>query len=128
MTSPADISRRDMLRVLALLGLWPLGCNDQAPALPSPPMNADRFVALRLDREAAALIGRTWLEGQTTPPDATTLLKTILPDTSFEGDALRKAIGRAHREDLLSERYESVAGWQLSRTEVHLYALLAQVA
>ena len=90
-------------------------------------MTADRVVALRPDREAAALIGRTWLEGQSVPPDTAKLLRGLVPDNSIEGNALREALERAHREDLFSERYESIAGWQLSRTEMHLYALLARV-
>lgn len=122
-----DMTRRDALRLLVALGLWPLGCSDSTPPASVPLSASDRIVALRPDREAAALIGRTWLKQQSTAPSTAELLHELAPNDSLEADALREALESAHRGDLLAERYESVLDWQLSRTEVRLYALLARV-
>ena len=124
----SDITRRHALRLLAAFGLLPLGCDDPAPRAPGPSSPGDRLVALRPDRQAAAVIGRTWLDAQPDAPSTAELLRELAPDESLEPNALREAWQRAHRKDLLAERYESISGWQLSRSEVHLYALLARLS
>jgi len=123
MSEPADMGRRQALRLLAVLGLWPLSCIDHY----SPTSDARRLLELRPDREAAALLGRAWLDAQSGAPSTAELLRELAPH-GYEGEALREALEQAHRKDLFAERYERIAGWRLSRTEVRLYALLALVA
>jgi hypothetical protein len=121
-----ELTRREALRVLAAVGLWPLACGDAQPEAAAPPEVA-KLVALRPDAGAAARVGREWLAAQTAAPSTAELVQQILPDPSLSGGALREALERAHRSDLEAQRYEAVAGWSLSRTEARLYALLARV-
>jgi hypothetical protein len=85
---------------------------------------------MRRDLESAHLIGRTWLAEQSPSPGISELLSGICGDehcADFGDDpeAAPRLIAARHRSDFERGNLVSVRGWQLTATEVHLYALVA---
>ena len=119
-------TRRQALRYLAALGALPL----QSLVACSRETDPAELVALRRDRESAALLGWAWLEDQSPAPSATELVARICGESGcaeFEHDTdrMRRSIAERHRSDFERGHLVSVQGWLMSETEVALYALVA---
>ena len=100
-----------------------------------PPTDADRLAGLFADRASARAVGRASLRALGGHTRASALVDEVaagLPDgrrTIAEAgeDDLRELLAARVRDDFRSGRIVDVQGWQLSRTEVRLYAIAALV-
>ena len=119
-----------------LSGCGKSGEKSEDEKLPSgPPLGpynqpARALVNSRRDATEAAKIGRRWLKAQRTRPTYDQLVSRIVGEdyviaSPVDLDALKARIHQRHLADLTAARFETVNGWYLSATEVHLYALVA---
>ena len=74
---------------------------------------------------AAERTGKVWLSAQAEPPSARLLFDAFISELPETPQAYGAWIRDRHTADIRNNRVEVVAGWQLSRTETHLYALLS---
>jgi hypothetical protein len=133
------LSRREMLEI-AILGLClpKLGCVDdtQSTHTPTssrlvPKMNqaqlqmAKELPSSRQKLKQARKCGELWLSAQAEQPKLETLLIGLLPDTYTDNQRLTQWVKNRHLTDINADQYEQISGWTLSRTETHLYAVLA---
>ena len=137
-----QLDRRELIQmsVLALLGIQ-MGCSPEnktstkgATTLVPKKLSAIENLTARglgAGRKALAAAertGKTWLDAQTTPPSARNLFDTFMSELPESPHAHGDWIRKRHKADIRDNRLEVVAGWQMSRTETHLYALLALTA
>ena len=134
------LSRRKMIELSAfgLLGLK-LGCAPEAqpPTQPSAAQATSKQLntvetltarGLGADRkalDAAQRTGAEWLKTQTPSPSARVLFDALFREVPQQPDAYTKWIIDRHRSDIEANRMELVAGWSISQTEAHVFALLA---
>ena len=132
------MSRREMIEHAILgLSLPALGCfesDSQArltvDATVVPPTQAQLDIVANLAKgrkklDYARKCGQLWLDEQTETPGFTPLFNGLIATTTHATTQIVKQIKKRHLEDIKAQRFETVAGWTLSRTETHLYALLA---
>lgn len=134
-----DLSRREMIELAVLgLSLPALGCFETGPkkkgldssATVAPPTQVQRDAVVHLAKgrkklEQARKCGQLWLDDQTERPGYTVLFNGLIANADRTPSQLVKEIKAQHIVDIEAQRFETVAGWTLSRTETHLYALLA---
>jgi hypothetical protein len=130
-----DLRRRDFLRgasAAAVVGLVapilssPMACSRGDPLLAAL---GDFFD----DRDAARIVGRIYLNQEPGERDARLLVERLAGPALEDWEslsrrdlpALRSALRARHREDLRTGNIVSLDGWQLSRTEARLYAVVA---
>lgn len=133
------LSRREMLEI-AILGLClpNLGCVDdtQSTHARTPPRLALKLNQAQLHMAKALPSGRQklkqarkcgelWLNAQVEQPKIGTLLVGLLPEKYADSRAVTQWVKDKHLADINADRYEQISGWTLSRTETHLYAVLA---
>ena len=106
------MTRRQLITGLALLAVLP------RRAFAAGVDETDSLLALLPDREAAAKLGRSWVDQEHPQPDA---VLTSLRQRLSGGDAgkLRDAIA----EDFHNGAVVKVEGWQIARTQAELCAL-----
>jgi len=100
-----------------------------------PPTDADRLAGLFSDRASARAVGRASLRALGGDRSASALVDEVaaaLPDgrrtiAGASEDDLRELLAARVRDDFGSGRIVDVQGWQLSSTEVRLYAIAALV-
>lgn len=133
-----DLSRREMIE-LAILGLSlpALGCFESdsqarlivdATVVPPTQVQLDAVANLAKGRKKldyAQKCGQLWLDEQTETPGFAPLFNGLITTATYTPAQILKRIQMRHIEDIKAQRFETVAGWTLSRTETHLYALLA---
>lgn len=134
-------TRRDMIETsaLALLG-FQLGCLDSAresgtltshsnkPLTVVETLTARGLGAERKAIVAAQKTGSAWLKGKDDPPSARTLFDSFFADVPEQTSNYAAWVRLRHQRDLEDNRLEEVAGWSISQTEAHLFALLALTA
>jgi hypothetical protein len=119
--------RRDFLLALSASLLVELaGCRRKP--LPVDPRR-EALVQTRIDRQAAAAVGRAWRRDIESVPEVTTLTEELY-GPARPGVNERQIVHHLeslHRDDLEAGRMVEVAGWMLSLTEARLYLLIALV-
>ena len=133
------LSRREMLEI-AILGLClpNLGCFDgtQSTGTRTPPrlalkanqaqlQMAKSLPSSRQKLRQARKCGELWLNAQVDQPKIGALLAGLLPEEYVDSRAVTQWVKDKHLADISADRYEEISGWTLSRTETHLYAVLA---
>jgi len=133
------LSRREMLEI-AILGLClpKLGCVDdtQSTYALTPPrlvpkanqaqlQMAKELPSGRQKLKQARKCGELWLSAQAEQPKLESLLTGLLPEKYTDNQGLTQWVRDRHFADIGADRYEQISGWTLSRTETHLYAVLA---
>lgn len=134
-------TRRGMIETsaLALLG-FQLGCLDSAKdsvipkGLSEKPLTVvETLTARGLGAERRAILaaektGAAWLEEKENAPSARTLFDSFFSDVPEQASNYAAWVRMRHKQDLEKNRLEQVAGWSISQTEAHLFALLALTA
>ena len=131
-----ELSRREMIE-LAVLGLClpSLGCFerdegvliDASATAPTQSQAATIRVLAdgRKTLKQAQKCGAIWLEAQVKKPRLETVFEQLFPDVKQAPEQSIEQIKTRHISDIEADRFETVAGWTLSRTETQLYALLS---
>ncbi len=132
MDGEATLTRREAVRLLAALG-WSLGAGSPAwlaGCAPDSAAGGAFFLPVMDEPDAMIALGRAWLRSQATPPTQDQLLTELgrSPGLASDAAALRDWIAARHAHDWLAGRLLEVNGFQLSATEVQLYALAARLA
>ena len=136
---PGSCSRRDFLAtvLLGLLAGATGACRLPASGATGRPAEPAWLQAVITDREAAARIGRGYLQAFPAERDAGHLARAILEAAEHGGHSLsgtidaRQAVAvlrQLVREDYVRDNAVSVDQWVLSRNEARLYALASVVA
>lgn len=134
-----DLSRREMIELAVLgLSLPALGCfetesqkeslDSSAAMAPLTQVQQDAVAHLAKGRkklEQARKCGQLWLDERNERPGYTALFNGLIANADRTPSQLVEEIRAQHILDIEAQRFETVAGWTLSRTETHLYALLA---
>jgi hypothetical protein len=120
--------RRELLLLLGAAVLAELaGCRRKP--LPMDPRR-EALVGTRIDRKAAAAVGRAWRNDLEFVPNVTTLTTELYGPArpgADERQTVLRHLESLHRDDLQAGRMVEVDGWMLSLTEARLYLLIALV-
>jgi hypothetical protein len=115
-----DRDRRFVLRALACL-LPTMACARTTAPAPSPPLVLPSAPV----PEAIAVLGRRYLDAYPEDDDREVLRRALGLDQAGSEDASFERIGSAIRRDLGTGQVVDIDGWQLTRTECRLYAVVA---
>jgi hypothetical protein len=115
-----DRDRRFVLRALACL-VPTMACVRTTAPVTSPPL----VLSSAPVPGAIAVLGRRYLDAYPEDADHEVLRRALGLDQAGSEDAVFERIGSAIRRDLGTGEVVDVDGWQLTRTECRLYAVVA---